>query len=86
MKRNDILVVLLIILQLASTNFLWGLDATSSVSQSRFAIFLAIDLLSFAMIAYVFRKTHTVESAYRGWLLIGSFGLVVLLISSLILP
>jgi hypothetical protein len=84
MKRNDILVVLLIILQLASTNFLWGLDPTSSVSQSRFAIFLAIDLLSFAMIAYVFRKTRTVESAYRGWLLIGSFGLVLLLISSLI--
>lgn len=86
MNRNDVLAVLLIILQLACTNFLWGLDATSSVSQSRFAIFLAIDLLSFAMIAYVFRKRYTVESAYRGWLLIGSFGLVLLLISSLILP
>jgi surface polysaccharide O-acyltransferase-like enzyme len=84
MNQNDLLVTILVILQLVSTNYLWGLDAASSVSQSRFAIFLAIDLLSFAMIAYIYRKTEWRERTYRIWLLLGSFGLVLLLVSSLI--
>jgi surface polysaccharide O-acyltransferase-like enzyme len=84
MNRNDLLVTVLVILQLVSTNYLWGLDAASSVSQARFAIFLAIDLLSFAMIAYIYRKAEWREQTYRIWLLLGSFGLVLLLVSSLI--
>ena len=84
MNQNDLLVTVLVILQLVSTNYLWGLDASSSVSQARFAIFLAIDLLSFAMIAYIYRKSEWGERAYRIWLLLGSFGLVLLLVSSLI--
>ena len=84
MNQNDLLVTTLVILQLVSTNYLWGLDAASSVSQARFAIFLAIDLLSFAMIAYIYRKTEWRERTYRIWLLLGSFGLVLLLVSSLI--
>ncbi len=83
MNRNDLVVTVLVILQLVSTNYLWGLDAASSVSQARFAIFIAIDLLSFAMIAYIFRKTEWGEGTYRIWLLLGSFGLVLLLVSSL---
>ena len=84
MNRNDLLVTVLVILQLVSINYLWGLDATSSVSQTRFAIFLAIDLLSFAMTAYTYRKIEWRERTYRIWLLLGSFGLVLLLVSSLI--
>jgi phosphoglycerol transferase MdoB-like AlkP superfamily enzyme len=84
MNQNDLLVTVLVILQLVSTNYLWGLDAASSVSQARFAIFLAIDLLSFAMIAYIYRKSEWRERTYRIWLLLGSFGLVLLLVSSLI--
>ena len=85
MNRNDLVVTVLVILQLLSTNYLWGLDAASSVSQARFAFFLAIDLLSFAMIAYIYRKVEWRERTYRIWLLLGSFGLVLLLVSSLIL-
>ncbi|HYW00879.1 MAG TPA: hypothetical protein VE862_05380 [Candidatus Acidoferrum sp.] len=84
MNRNDLVVTVLVILQLLSTNYLWGLDAASSVSQARFAIFLAIDLLSFAMIAYIYRKGEWRERTHRIWLLLGSFGLVLLLVSSLI--
>jgi hypothetical protein len=84
MNQNDLLVTVLVILQLVSTNYLWGLDAASSVSQARFAIFLAIDLLSFALIAYIYRKVEWGERTYRIWLLLGSFGLVFLLVSSLI--
>ena len=84
MNRNDLVVTVLVILQLLSTNYLWGLDAASSVSQARFAIFLAIDLLSFAMIAYIYRKVGWREQTYRIWLLLGSFGLILLLVSSLI--
>jgi phosphoglycerol transferase MdoB-like AlkP superfamily enzyme len=84
MNQNELLVTVLVILQLVSTNYLWGLDAANSVSQARFAIFLAVDLLSFAMIAYIYRKVAWRERTYRIWLLIGSFGLVLLLVSSLI--
>ena len=85
MNQHDLLVTVLVILQLISTNYLWGLDASSNVSQARFAIFLAIDLLSFAMIAYIYRKSEWRERTYRIWLLLGSFGLVLLLVSSLII-
>jgi len=85
MNQNDLLVTVLVILQLVSTNYLWGLDASISVSQARFAIFLAVDLLSFAMIAYIYRKVEWREQKSRVWLLVGSFSLVLLLLSSLIL-
>jgi hypothetical protein len=83
MNRNDALVAALIVLQLVAINYLLGLDAASNVSQARFAVFLAIDLLSFAMIAYVYRKTRWKERTSRIWMLLGSIGLVLLLLSSL---
>ncbi len=86
MNRNDLLVPLLILLQLVATVFLWTLDASGAASQTRFAIFLAVDLLSFAMVTYVYRKTRWGELAHQIWILIGSFALAILLIACLILP
>jgi len=83
MNRNEAVVAALIVLQLVATNYLWGLDAASNASQARFAVFLAIDLLSFAMITYIYRKTGWKEKTSRIWMLLGSFGLVLLLLSSL---
>jgi hypothetical protein len=77
---------LLLLLQAISTLFLWTLDATSRASETRFAVFLAVDLLSFAMIVYMFLSQRWGEFLSKAWMLVASLGLAVLLFSSLLLP
>ena len=79
-------VILLLLLQAISSIFLWTLSAVGSVSEGRFAVFLAIDLLSFAMVAYSYTHHKWGEVVSRGWILAGSIGLMVLLLSSLYFP
>jgi len=86
MDRNRLIVTLLLLLQAVSALFLWTLDATSSVSETRFAIFLAVDLLSFAMIVYLFMAERWGELLSKAWMLGASLGLAILLFSSLLLP
>jgi len=84
--RNKFTVTLLLLLQAISALFLWTLGATSVVSETRFAVFLAIDLLSFAMVVYVFLSQRWGEFLSKAWMLAASLGLVILLFSSLLLP
>jgi len=60
------IVALLIIAALASVGTLWTIDPTGSASESTFAVFLAVDLLCFAMISYVYRGTKSEDGI--GWL------------------
>jgi hypothetical protein len=83
MDMNKLLVNLLICLQCISMIFLWTLDATNIVSEGKFAVFLAVNLLSFAMVAYAYRKLKVGQLISRIWMLLGSLGLVVLLFSGL---
>ena len=86
MDLNKLLVSLLICLQCVSMIFLWTLDATNVVSEVKFAVFLAVDLLSFAMVAYSYRKLRGGQLLSHIWILLGSLGLVVLLFSGLLFP
>ena len=86
MDLNKLLVSLLICLQCISMIFLWTLDATNVVSEVKFAVFLAVDLLSFAMVAYAYRKLKAGQLLSHIWILLGSLGLVVLLFSGLLFP
>jgi hypothetical protein len=79
-------VYLLLLLQAVATIFLWTLESVSAVSEGKFALFLAVDLLSFAMIAYVYTHERWSEAVSRSWVLLGSVGLAVLLIASLYFP
>jgi hypothetical protein len=83
MDMNKLLVNLLISLQGISMIFLWTLDAADIVSEGKFAVFLAVNLLSFAMVAYAYRKLKVGQLISRIWMLLGSLGLVVLLFSGL---
>jgi RsiW-degrading membrane proteinase PrsW (M82 family) len=78
------MIVLLLVLQAASTIFLWTLDDLNEISEVIFALFLAIDLVSFAMISYTYRKEKQVEPPNKTWLIIGSALIAVLLFSSLL--
>jgi len=83
MTANKQVVSLLLMLQLVATIFLWTLSSIGTADEGRFAVFLAVDLLSFAMVAFVFTHDKWGEEISRGWILMGSIGLVVLLLSSL---
>ena len=86
MDLNKLIISLLISLQCISMIFLWTLDATNVVSEVKFAVFLAVDLLSFAMVAYADRRLRGRQLLSRLWILLGSLGLVVLLFSGLLFP
>lgn len=86
MKPDRRVVGLLLLLQAVATVFLWTLGAADIVSEGRFAVFLAVDLLAFAMIAYIYTRRKWGELLSRHWLLAGSLGLVVLLLASLVFP
>jgi hypothetical protein len=86
MDQNEQIVSLLFLLQATATAFLWTLSALSSVSEGKFAVFLAVDLLSFAMISYIYRMHRWTRLASRPWLLTGSVGLVILILSGLLFP
>jgi hypothetical protein len=79
------LVSLLLALQVVSIGYLWTVSAIGAISEARFAVFLAINLLSFSIVAYVYTHDRWDEVVSRGWMLAGSIGLILLLLSSLYL-
>ena len=80
------IVILLLLLQAVSCVFLWTLNGVDMATEARFAIFLAVSLLSFAMVSYIYTHTRWNATVSRAWLLAGSLGLVILLLSSLYYP
>ncbi|MDG6915122.1 MAG: hypothetical protein JRM86_02895 [Nitrososphaerota archaeon] len=72
------IVALLVVVAAAAVAAIWTLDTKSSASQSVFAVYLAIDLVSFAMISYVYRETKGGDEISRLPLLAGCVLLVIL--------
>lgn len=86
MNENEQIVSLLFLVQLVATFYLWTLNALNSISEGKFAAFLAVDLLSFAIISYIFRAQRWNRTPGRRWVLVGSFGLAILILSGLLFP
>jgi hypothetical protein len=76
-------VALLLALQIVSTGYLWVGNILGTLSEGTFAMFLAANLLSFSIVAYVYTHDKWGENIARGWMLAGSLGLTLLLLSSL---
>jgi len=70
---------LLVIVGFASSVVLWTIDTSLASGESLFAVYLSIDLISFAMISYVYRVTKTGDSMGRIPLLAGSILMLILL-------
>ena len=79
------IIILLLSLQATSIVFLWTLDALNQISEGIFALFLAVDLISFAMISYVYRVEKLQQIPSRGWIVIGCILILILVFSSLFL-
>lgn len=59
-------VALLLLLEAISVWFLWTFTSVGTAGETSFALFLAADLVSFAMISYTFR-TLKEESKFGRW-------------------
>ena len=86
MKSTYQIVTLLLALQAVAAIYMWTVTLFGTLSAGGFAIFLAIDLLSFALVAYVYTHEKWGEAVSRVLIVVGSAGLVILLLSSLYFP
>lgn len=75
-----LLVSVLLLLQVFSVVFLWLLDTFSQTGESLFALFLSIDLISFAMLSYVYRKRRNHEDARDSVVLAGCAVILILML------
>ena len=79
------IVGLLILVELVSAYFLWTLNPVNQAGEAVFAILLAIDLVSLAMMSYVYRTVKSGEQLSRGVLLVASCMILVFVYASLAL-
>jgi len=83
MKPTNQIVALLLVVQAVAVVYMWTVTIFGTLSAGGFAIFLAIDLLSFTLIAYAYTHMKWGEPINRAWIVVGSAGLIILLLSSL---
>ena len=79
-------VALLLALQVIAAGYLWIGSAVGTVSDARFAVFLGVNLLSFSIVTYVYTHDKWGEVITRGWILVGSLCLILLLLSTFYFP
>ncbi len=64
-------VALLLLLEVVSVAFLWLLNPVGRLAGEVFALFMAVNLVTFSMISYVYRKGRMKEGVSRPLLLAG---------------
>ena len=74
------IVAFLLLLQLLSVYFLWTLNPVSEGGEAIFALYLSVDLMSFVMIAHLFRADKWKSNVRRITLLTGCCFLALLLL------
>ena len=79
------IVGLLIIVMAVSVYFLWALNPVNQAGETVFAIFLAIDLVSFMMVSYVYRTYKNGDQFSRSLLIGSCLMILVLVYASLVL-
>lgn len=73
-------VAALLLLEALSVYFLWTLNPVGPGAESAFALYLAADLVSFAMISYVYRALKKENRIGRAALLAGCCFIFILLL------
>jgi hypothetical protein len=74
----------LLIVQTMSVVFLWTLDTLGQVSQTIFTLFLATDLLAFALVAHVYRTDKAGSATQSSYLYAWVVAIVILFLAGLI--
>ncbi len=79
------IVALLVLVEVVSVFFLWSLNSVSQTDEGVFATLLAIDLVSLAMISYIYRAYKSGNQFNRGVLLVGCCLILIFVYVSLVL-
>ncbi|MDA4116755.1 MAG: hypothetical protein OK455_00225 [Thaumarchaeota archaeon] len=86
MDASEKIAVPLLIVQTTAVVFLWSLDTLGQVSQKIFTLFLAADLLSFALMAHVYRTGKTRPVRISAPIMIWALAIVAFFVAGLIVP
>ncbi len=78
------MIAILIIFQVVSVIFLWSISTVGLTAERLFALFLGADVLSFAMVSYLYRRLKVNESPSFIWLICGSLMLAILMFSAVL--
>ena len=80
---GTIQIVSLVLLQVAVTVFLWRLNPVTANGTALFAIFLSVDLLSFALISNIYRQEKQQKAQLSmKWLITGYIVIALLVVAS----
>jgi hypothetical protein len=75
------IVALLLLFEILSVYFLWVANPVGPGAERAFALYLASDLISFAMISYVYRLLRTENRFGRVPMIAGCFVVIVLMLA-----
>jgi len=78
-------VIFLVALQFVSLVVLWLLNPLSQAATDTFALYLSMDLVSFAILSYIYRSRKNGRTPRQAWLAFGYLALMLLLVSNLML-
>ncbi len=84
MKIYSRAILLLLILQADVTSFLVALSFNLNANQNTFALLMTIDLITFAMITYIYRTEKLQNLPSRPWIVVGSIVIAGIFLSSLV--
>jgi hypothetical protein len=84
-RSSTWIVAILVLVQLVSVVFLWSLNPVSKTGEGVFALLLAIDLVSLAMISNIYRAYKHRDELNRGFLLAGCSLILIFVFVSLVL-
>jgi hypothetical protein len=74
---------LLLLLELVSVLSLWSLNSTTLAGETVFGLLLAVSLVSFALISYIYRMDKWGDRVNRGVVLVGCVMVLALLFTGL---
>jgi hypothetical protein len=78
------IVVSFLLLQALAMSFLWTINGFSLSGERGFALFLAVDLVSFAIVSYIYRTERGGEETNRAWIFVGASAVLILMFVSII--
>lgn len=83
MNRSHRIIVSLIIVQAISLVVLWTSDSTSRMGEDVFALFMAVELVAFALMGEVYRVSIVGRELPRAWMAVGGLLMAVILLAAL---
>lgn len=83
MNRRYRIILSLIVIQAISLVVLWTSDSTSRIGEDVFALFMAVELVAFALMGEVYRMSIVGRALPRAWMVVGGLLMAVILLAAL---